>query len=180
MVCPSTQGDHNKPVSQPLLHEKAGGEHRPYLSNESVTRCDRCQSGLVSPYVFHFYEYRVFNARRHASAIYGVVVSVTSRCSNETAKCLGSGKQYHTIAQRLQLSDVEDLGKTQTGSLATEAPNAVKIGDFRQITRYNSKTSTVASVVILVRSQVYRTKRPPLFAARLPQCSALRGSVSDS
>ena len=28
----------------------------------------------------------------------------------------------------------------------------VKIGDFRQITRYNSKTLTVASVVNLVRS----------------------------
>jgi len=41
----------------------------------------------------------------------------------------------------------------------------VKIGDIRQIARYNSKTSTVASVVNLVRSQVYHTKRPPLFAA---------------
>jgi len=40
----------------------------------------------------------------------------------------------------------------------TEAPNTGwvgYIGDFRQITRYNSKTSTL-------------TERPPLFAARLP------------
>jgi len=71
------------------------------------------------------------------------------------------------------VSGAENLGKTQAGSpqAPTEAPNAggvVKIGDFRQITRYNSKTSTVASVVNLIRSQVYHTERPPLFAARLP------------
>jgi len=42
----------------------------------------------------------------------------------------------------------------------------VKIGDFQQIIRY--KTSTVASVVNLLRSQVYHTERPPLFAARFP------------
>jgi len=44
----------------------------------------------------------------------------------------------------------------------------VKIGDVQQITRYNSKTSTVASVVNLVLSQIYHTEHPPLFAARLP------------
>jgi len=33
----------------------------------------------------------------------------------------------------------------------------VKIGDFRQRTRYNSKTSTFASVVNLIRSQVSYT-----------------------
>jgi len=45
----------------------------------------------------------------------------------------------------------------------------VRIGDFRQITRYNSKTSTVASVANVVRAQVYHSERerPPLFAARL-------------
>jgi len=36
----------------------------------------------------------------------------------------------------------------------------VKIGDFRQITRYNSETSTVSSIVNLVRSQVSHTERP--------------------
>jgi len=45
---------------------------------------------------------------------------------------------------------------------------SVKIGDFRQITRYSSKTSTVVSVDNSVRSQIYRTDRPDLFAARLP------------
>jgi len=44
----------------------------------------------------------------------------------------------------------------------------VKIGDIRQTTCSNSKTSTVASVVNLVPSQVYDIERPPLFAARLP------------
>jgi len=56
----------------------------------------------------------------------------------------------------------------------------VKTGDFRQITRYSSKTSIVASVVNLVQSQVYDTERPPLFAACLPWYSASRGFVSDS
>jgi len=45
---------------------------------------------------------------------------------------------------------------------------SVKIGDFRQIIRYNSKTSTMASAVNLLWSQVYHTERPLLFAARLP------------
>ena len=44
----------------------------------------------------------------------------------------------------------------------------VKIGDFRQITCCKSKTSTVASVVKIVRSQVYHPERPPLLAERLP------------
>jgi len=43
-----------------------------------------------------------------------------------------------------------------------------KVGDFREITRYNSKTSTVASVVNLVLSEVYHTERPYSFTARLP------------
>jgi len=40
-----------------------------------------------------------------------------------------------------------------------------KIDDFRQTTGHNSKTSIVASIVNLVRSQVYHTERPPSFAA---------------
>jgi len=44
----------------------------------------------------------------------------------------------------------------------------VKIGDIRQITRYNTKKSTVTSAVNLVRSQVYNTERLSLFAALLP------------
>jgi len=65
-----------------------------------------------------------------------------------------------------QVSDAKDLGKTQT-----EVPNAgrvVKIGDFRQITRYNSNVLTIASAVNLVWSQVcHNAERPPLLAARL-------------
>jgi len=53
----------------------------------------------------------------------------------------------------------------------------VKIGDFRQITRYNLKT--VASVVNLVLSKVYHTESPPLFVACLLRCSASCGFVSD-
>jgi len=36
----------------------------------------------------------------------------------------------------------------------------VKIGNFRQITRYNSQRSTVTSIVNLVWLQVYHTERP--------------------
>jgi len=44
----------------------------------------------------------------------------------------------------------------------------IKIGDFQQITRNSSKTSTVASAVNVLQSKVYHTERPPLFAARWP------------
>jgi len=40
----------------------------------------------------------------------------------------------------------------------------------------NSQTSTVASVVNLVRSQVYHTERPPLFAARCRDAARRAGS----
>ena len=54
-----------------------------------------------------------------------------------------SHKQHHTIAQGLQFSDGKDLREIRPGSPPTRAPNAggvVKIGDFRQITGYISKT----------------------------------------
>jgi len=35
---------------------------------------------------------------------------------------------YDTIARGLYFSDAENLGKTQTGSLPTEAPNAGAVG----------------------------------------------------
>jgi len=54
-----------------------------------------------------------------------------------------------------------------------------KLGHFRQITRYNSKTSIVAGVVNLVQSQVCHSERPPLFAAHLPWYSASRKFVSN-
>ena len=53
---------------------------------------------------------------------------------------------------------------------------SIKIGDFRQITRYNSKTSTVASAVNLVRSQLYHSERPPLFVARCRDAARCAGS----
>ena len=59
----------------------------------------------------------------------------------------------------------------------------MQVGQVKLATRYRCltrKASIVASVVNLVRSQVYYTERPPLFAARLPCCSASRGFVSDS
>jgi len=49
----------------------------------------------------------IFTARRHASAVYAVVVclyvclSVTSRCSTKMAINVGSRKQRHTTAQGL-------------------------------------------------------------------------------
>jgi len=42
----------------------------------------------------------------------------------------------------------------------------LKLATLDKINCYNSKTSTVASVVNLVWSQVYHTERPSLFAAR--------------
>jgi len=70
-------------------------------------------------------------------AVYIVVVCL-SLCLSQVGVLLirlnvESRKQRHTIAQALYFPDVEDLGKTETGSLPTEAPNAdecVKIGDF--------------------------------------------------
>ena len=54
----------------------------------------------------------------------------------------------------------------------------VKINDFRQITPYNSKKLTTASVVYLVRSQVYHTERPPLrlFAANCRDAARRAGT----
>ena len=54
-----------------------------------------------------------------------------------------SHKQHHTIAQGLWFSDAKDLREIRSGSPPTRATNAgwvVKIGDFRQITGYISKT----------------------------------------
>jgi len=99
-----------------------------------------------------------------------------SRCFTETAKHRitqttpreprDSSFLMPKISVKLKRGHPQRRRQTQVGQ--------VKIGDFRQITRYNSKTSTVANVVNLVQSQVYHTERPPLFAVRLPWCSATR------
>jgi len=95
-----------------------------------------------------------------------VCLSVTSRCFTETAKCRIKQTTLHTIPMDLVS---EDLGKTQTRSPPTEAPNACGVGSNWRLSTKNSlsKTSTVSSVVNLVRSQ----ERPPLFAACMPWCS---------
>jgi len=54
-----------------------------------------------------------------------------------------SHKQHHTIAQGLQFSDAKDLREIRPGLPPTSSPNAggvVKIGDFRQIAGFISKT----------------------------------------
>jgi len=56
---------------------------------------------------------------------------------------IGSHKQHHMIPLGVSFSDVKDLHKIRPGSSPTMAPNAsgvVKIGDFRQITSYISKS----------------------------------------
>jgi len=95
-----------------------------------------------------------------------VCLSVTSQCSTETAErritqTTQQDSSFLTtkISAKLKRGHSQQRRQMQAGY--------VKIGDFRQITRYNSKTSTVADMN-LVRSQVYHTERPPLFAARLP------------
>ena len=72
-----------------------------------------------------------------------VSVSVTSRCSTNTAKRIGSHKQHHTIPQRLQFSDAKDLSEIRPGSPLRGRQMQVgwiKIGEFRQIAGYISKT----------------------------------------
>jgi len=89
------------------------------------------------------------------SAVYAVVVflsvrlfvclsvcpSAISQRSTKTAKHRMKHINNATIAQGL--TDTKDLGKIRTGSPPKGhqmQAGLVKIGDFRQITRYNSKT----------------------------------------
>ena len=55
----------------------------------------------------------------------------------------------------------------------------IKIGDFPRITCHNLKTPTVASVVNLVRSQVYHTERLSL-SDKLLTCQGHAASVDIS
>ena len=86
----------------------------------------------------------------------------------------GSCKQRHTIGLVLR-HDFSFIMPKISAKLKRGHPNGgakcrweVKIGDFRQITCYNSKISTVVRVGILAGLQVNHTERSPLFAARLP------------
>jgi len=56
---------------------------------------------------------------------------------------MGSHKQHRTIAPGFSFSDAKDLCEIRPGSPPAGAPNAGgvgKIGDFRQIAGYISKT----------------------------------------
>jgi len=95
----------------------------------------------------------LFTARCYASAVLAMSLCLSvcvclSVCLSQVGVLLkrqnvGSHKQYHTISQGVSFSDAKDLGEIRPGSPPTRAPNAggvVKIGDFRQITGYISKT----------------------------------------
>ena len=138
----------------------------------------------------------ILTTRCHASAVYVIVVCLsvtsrlvgvqrpfsahirlnqrraTSRCSTETAKCRTTQTTPHDRPGTLAFWCQKSL---QNSNRVTP-----KITDLRQITRYNSKMSTVASTVNLVWSQVYHSERPPhLFAARLQWCSASHRFINE-
>ena len=112
----------------------------------------------------------VFTAQRHISTVYHICMPSLCVC---LSVCLpqvgillkwlnvGSCKGCLIIAQGLQFSDTEGLGKTRPGSPPTEAPKCrwgrLKFAtvECRQMTRCNFKTSTVADT----ESQ----KRPPFY-----------------
>jgi len=107
----------------------------------------------------------VFTVRRHASAIAYMpykraCLSVTNRCSILKQLNVRSRKQRHTI-----VSDVEDIGKN-TNRVTPNGGAKCRWGRLKLATFDKqlaiSKTSTVASVVKLVHSQVYLTQRPTL------------------
>jgi len=95
-----------------------------------------------------------------------VCLSVTSQCSTEMAKLRIMQTAPHdspgTSFLVPKISAKLEQGHPKRGA---NAGGWVKIGDFHQITHYNSKASTIASVVNLVRLPFYHTERPPLFAA---------------
>ena len=74
------------------------------------------------------------HARRSAGIICRRVLHCLSVCLSRVGVLLkrlnvGSHKQRHTIAQGLQFSDAENLGKNQTeSSPPTDAPNADGVG----------------------------------------------------
>jgi len=96
----------------------------------------------------------IFTARYYASAVLAMglcpsvsvsvclCLSVTSRCSTKTAKRRITQTTPHDTPETLVFY-AKDLREIRPGSPPTRAPNAgavVKIGDFRQITGYISKT----------------------------------------
>ena len=112
---------------------------------------------------------QVFTARCYASAVLamGLCLSVClCLCLSQVGvllkrQNLGSHKQHHTIPQGVQFSVAKDLCEIRPESRPTRAPNAsgvVKIGDFRQIAGYISKTVQYRHIVsIKVEQEVLCT-----------------------
>ena len=121
------------------------------------------------------FQIALFTERCHASTVYAVFMCL-SVCLSVTSSVLlkrlsiGSRKQCHTIAQRLLDFWCRRSRQNSNGVTPSGGPKC-RWGRFKwQLTRCNLKTSSIASVINLVRSQVYYTERPPLFAARLLWC----------
>ena len=95
-----------------------------------------------------------FTTRCYASAVLAMALCLSvcpSICPSQVGVLLkrlnvGSHKQHHTIAQRLQFLKPKISAKFDWGhpSGAQNADGWVKIGDFRQITGYISKTVHVS------------------------------------
>ena len=87
--------------------------------------------------VSHYFGYWLFTARCYASAVLAMALC-PSVCPLQVGVLLkrlnvGSRKQHHTIAQRLQFSDAKDLREIPPGSPPAEAPNAGGVGQNRRL-----------------------------------------------
>jgi len=121
--------------------------------------------------------------RHHTSPVYTIVMSL-SVCLPQVGVLLkrinvGSSKQCPRDSSFLMPKILAKLKRGHPQRRHQMQAEKVKIGNYLRITRYNSKTSAITSIVNLVQSQVCHTEHPPLFAARLPWCSVLHGFVSD-
>jgi len=121
------------------------------MSQGSIAKHLRCDESLYYTINQSAGE-RIFTARCYASAVLamGLCLSVRlcpSVCPSQVGVLLkrlnvGSDKQHHTIPGILVFC-CQRSPRNSTGVTPTRAPNAggvVKIGDFRQITGYISKT----------------------------------------
>ena len=128
--------------------EKLGqlGAVRGHLRSSAMSPFDRAHTTSYSTLIETVrLSCTVFTARRNASALYTMALCL---CLSQVAVLLkwlntGSHKQNHTIAQGLQFFGAKDLREILPGSPPTGAQNAggwVKIGEFRQIAGYISKT----------------------------------------
>ena len=101
---------------------------------------------MASRYTCYFM-WLIFTARCYASAVLAMALCPSVRLSQVGVLLkrlnVASHKQHHTIAQGFQFSYAKDLREIRPGSPPTGAQmqvGCVKIGDFRQITGYISKT----------------------------------------